>query len=394
VGTVAWRTTEVREQRVRFVVRASENKQSLTELCKEFGISRPTGYRWLERYHKHGVLGIEELSRRPKHSPRASAEQIVEQVLALRKIYPDWGARKLQVLLERQGVPVAVRTVHRILKRNGCVDKNSSHSHATSRFERSEPNQLWQMDFKSPKGWNSHVGPLSVLDDHSRYLIRLFATGTTRLELVREQLEAAFSECGVPDAMLMDHGTPWWNPEAPSGWTRLSVWLMRQGIRLYYSGIRHPQTQGKVERFHAALEMARRKRGLPDKEHHQDWLDQFRQEYNQVRPHQALQWKVPADLWRPSLRRYNPNPGDWTYPEGAELARLSKFGQLKLINRWWQVSEALPNELIQLIRIGHRVQLYYCQTLIREIDLAEGRSTAVERPSRLFTCNGSIGNIV
>src|SRR5664280_1007508 len=124
--------------------------------------------------------------------------------------------------------------------------------------------------------------------------------------------------CGLPQAMLMDHGTPWWNPAAASGWTELTVWLMRQGIQLHYGRLRHPQTQGKVERFNGALEMARRRRGLPPASGRQQWLDEFRYEYNHIRPHEALAMRTPASVWRVSVRRYDPQPPAWDYGAGAE----------------------------------------------------------------------------
>jgi transposase InsO family protein len=132
-----------------------------------------------------------------------------------------------------------------------------------------------------------------VLDDHSRYLIALAANGSTRGEPVRRQLEEAFQRCGVPDGMLMDHGIPWREQQAPSGYSSLSVWLMRQGIRLHWSGIRHPQTQGKVERFHGSLQRAWRRRGIPAPQHLQSWLDEYRWEHNYVRPHEALDMQTP-----------------------------------------------------------------------------------------------------
>ena len=268
---MAWGAMAVRDQRVRFVVRAERREESVSALCEEFEISRPTGYRWLRRYQQEGVAGIEEQSRRPHHNPGRTSATIEEQVVELRRQRPDWGARKLQVLLQRQGTRLATRTVHRILVRQGLVREEDSHSAAPQRFEREAPNQLWQMDFKSPKGWDEPVGPLSVLDDHSRYLIALAQTGCTQAQAVRERLEEAFGRCGVPEEMLMDHGTPWWNAEAPSGWTGLTVWLMKQGIVCRFGRYRPPQTQGKVERFHGALEMARRRRGLPPQPQRQPW---------------------------------------------------------------------------------------------------------------------------
>ena len=290
---MTWRTMEIGEQRVRFVVAASRGELSLTALCRELDISRPTGYQWLGRYRAEGLAGIGERSRRPQSSPTRIAAQIEQRVVELRRERPDWGARKLAVLLGREGLAVPPATVHRVLLRQGLVRVDDRRSPATGRFQREHPNQLWQMDFKSPKGWDQPVGPLSVLDDASRYAIALDHTGTTRGEAVRERLESAFSRCGLPDAMLMDHGCPWWNQQAARGWTQLSVWLSRQGIRLYFSGVRHPQTQGKVERFHGALEMARRRRGLPEAALHQRWLDDFRHEYNHLRPHEALACRPP-----------------------------------------------------------------------------------------------------
>jgi transposase InsO family protein len=292
------------------------------------------------------------------------------------------------VLLRQQGVAIPAATVHRVLLRLGLVRVEDRHCPALTRFEREEPNQLWQMDFKSPKGWGSSIGPLSVLDDASRYALALEKTGSSRGEAVREQLAGTFQDCGLPDAMLMDHGCPWWNQQAFGGWTRLSVWLMKLGIRLYFSGVRHPQTQGKVERFHGALEMARRRRGLPEAAFHQRWLDDFRQEYNHLRPHEALGMKTPASLWHPSVRRYDPNPPAWQYPEGAEVRRLESTGQLLLHGRRWQVAGPLASEQVRLMRLDQRILVFYCDTLIRELDLAreqegkDGGTAALENAER------------
>jgi transposase InsO family protein len=250
---MAWKAMEVHDQRVRFVVAASRGDKPLRALCMEFGISRPTGYLWLERYRGGGVAGIAEQSRRPRRSPRQTAGELEQRVVQVRQRYPDWGARKLQVVLGRGGVELTRSTIHRILLRYDLVRDHDRHAQAVKRFERERPNQLWQMDFKGPKNWPHAVGPLSVIDDHSRYLIALTATGKLDGNLVREQLEQAFERCGVPEEMLMDHGTPWWNWQSFSGRTHLSLWMMRQGIKLCWSGIRHPQTQGKVERFHGSL---------------------------------------------------------------------------------------------------------------------------------------------
>jgi transposase InsO family protein len=377
---MAWGTVNVKDQRMRFVVLASQHQQSMTELCEEFGITRPTGYEWLRRYERGGIAGVVEKSRRPERSPQRTEGGIERRVVEMRQRRPDWGAKKLQVLLQREGLAVPRITIHRILLRHDLVRVQDRHAAAVQRFQRGTPNELWQMDFKGPAGWNQATGPLSVLDDHSRYAITLAETGSTRAEAVRERLEEAFRRCGVPEGMLMDHGTPWWNMQAAAGWTWLTVWIMKQGIALHLSGYRHPQTQGKVERFHGSLEAARRKRGLgTGSEAPQKWYDAFRQEYNEERPHEALEMKTPAAVWQRSERSYQEQPAAWEYEAGAEVRRVSGEGHLTMQGRRWEISRALSGEWVQLIRIGERILVYYCRSLVRELDPPRQRSTAVDR---------------
>jgi transposase InsO family protein len=373
-----WKTMDVEEQKVKFVVAATRQKKSFTALCQEFGISRPTGCLWRKRYQAAGLAGIAERSRRPQQSPTRTTAELEQCVVKMRQRYPDWGARKLQVLLAREQVELTRSTIHRVLLRHDLVRDHDRHPQATSRFERSTPNELWQMDFKSPKGWNAAVGPLSVLDDHSRYLLVLQAVWSAHGELVREQLETAFASCGVPEAMLMDHGIPWWSARAPTGATRLTVWLMKQGIQLHWSGFRHPQTQGKVERFHGALERALWARGAPRNEP-QPWLDAYRWEHNHVRPHEALGMQTPASVWHKSERNYDPHPPRWEYPAGAKVLKVGSHGNLDAYGARWKIAKALRGEWVQLEQVEQRVLVFYCRTLVRELDLKSRCSTAVER---------------
>jgi transposase InsO family protein len=372
-----WKAMEVQDQRVRFVVAASLGEKPMSALCAEFGISRPTGYEWLGRYRQDGLAGIRERSRRPHRSPERTVAELEAKVVSLRMRYPDWGAGKLAVLLGREGVQMPRSTVHRILLRHDLVHSEDRHSPATKRFERSRPNELWQMDFKGPKSWPQPMGPLSVIDDHSRYLIALTATGSTRAEGVRTQLERTFEDCGVPEAMLMDHGVPWWNWQSFSGRTHLSLWLMRQGIRLCWSGIQHPQTQGKVERFHGSLQRALEHRGMHGEP--QAWLDAYRLEHNHVRPHEALQMQTPAQLWRPSTRRYDPCPPAWQYPEGAWTLKVDSHGTIDIAGRCWRIGKTLAGERVLIQPIEQRYLVFYCNTLVRELDPPMKRSTIVER---------------
>jgi transposase InsO family protein len=370
-----WKMMDIREQRVQFVVAASRLEKPFGSLCEEFEISRPTGYLWLERYRRDGIA---ERSRRPRSSPEQTLPVLESQVVGARQRYPDWGARKLQELLRRRGVELTRSTIHRILLRRGLVRQADRHPPATQCFERSRPNELWQMDFKGPMTARQKMGPLSVLDDHSRYVIALDELENQRTEAVREHLESAFQGCGLPESMLMDHGTPWWSMPSSGGLTVLSLWLMRQGIALHWSRVRHPQTQGKVERFHGELQRALDCRA-ETAEPTQVWLDSYRWEHNYVRPHEALAMATPSTRWYPSPRRYNPRPPAWEYESGAWVRKIDCEGKLDVGGRNWQINRALRGEQVQLVKIEHRVQVYYCRTLIRELDLDSQRSTIVDR---------------
>ena len=266
-----------------------------------------------------------------------------------------------------------MRTLHRILQRHQLVRPADGHPVARERFERAAPNELWQMDFKGPGfARSSPVGPLSILDDHSRYVVALRQLGSTRAEGVRDTMRQTFENSGLPEALLVDHGVPWWNAASPWGWSELAVWIMRQGIRLLFSGIRHPQTQGKVERMHGALQRATSRRNQDLME--QSWLDLFRKEYNHVRPHQALAMATPASRWRPSPRCYCECPREWEYPATMQVLRVGSKGQLTWQKERWEVSSALRHQTVGVEQLGDRALVYYCHTPLRELNLATGRS--------------------
>ena len=379
---MAWRTTDVQEQRMKFVVMASRKERSLTQLCSEFGISRPTGYSWLKRYQADGIRGMREYSRRPYHSPERTEAALEKRAVELRRERPDWGARKIQHLLREEGIHLPASTIHRIFLRYQLVRDCDRQPIAVKRFERAQPNQLWQMDFKGPKGWNQPLGPLSVLDDHSRYALALANTGSTQAQSVQAVLEQVFRENGVPEEMLMDHGTPWFNTQGRLGWSQFTVWLMDQDVALHFSGYRHPQTQGKVERFHRSLTAALLRRGTPQEEQRQSWLDAFRHEYNCIRPHEALQMRTPHQIWHKSLRRYRESAAPWTYPSGSEVKEVDSIGQFRLNHRRHYISKALAGRHVGLVEAQQRILVYYRQTLICELDPLQPRSIpAADRSS-------------
>ncbi len=378
-----WQERDMRSERIRFVVRSLEAGVNMSVLCREFGVSRQTGYKWRRRYLEVGSFQqLVEQSRRPHHSPRRTPEWVEARVEALREA-TGWGGKKLGVLLAEEGISIASSTVDRILKRRGLVRTGDRHRAATRRFCRERPNELWQMDFKGQcrVGSGGWCYPLSILDDHSRFAIGLRALPSPDGQRVQRSLVRCFKRYGVPEAMLVDHGTPWWSNTNGHGLTRLGVFLLKQNVRLLYSGYGHPQTQGKVERFHRTLDEALEWHGRPQSlTDYGRAFQRFRQTYNQLRPHEALALEVPARHYRPSSRAYQPQPAAWEYPEGSEVRTLNSQGSLELPRARLFVCHALAGEPVRCQRFNNRMLITYRHMHIREIDLATGRTTAVVRP--------------
>ncbi|OLE41507.1 MAG: hypothetical protein AUI36_24655 [Cyanobacteria bacterium 13_1_40CM_2_61_4] len=378
---------DVDEQRIQFVIRATSGQERFSALCREFGISRPTGYLWRRRYEQtHSLTTLTERSRRPHGSPTQTAAWKEKRVVALRQ-QTGWGAKKLQVILRgEEGVRLPVRTIHRILERRGLI-REEVHGPALTRFERSAPNELWQMDSKGKyplrKG---ECHRLSILDDHSRFAVGLYALSALTTEQAYPCLVETFQRYGLPQAMLMDRGALWWSASNRWGLTWLSVHLIEQGIRLLYGRVCHPQTQGKVERFHRTLGGEMRHRGVP--EQIEEWrpaLAELRQTYNERRPHEALGMQRPADRYRPSPRAYQERPAEWEYPEGSEVVRLNTQGSWVEGRQRWFVCKALANQRVRIERFDGKLLVSYRHMYIREMDRATGESRplVVARTERL-----------
>jgi transposase InsO family protein len=301
-----------------------------------------------------------------------------ETVVALRERY-GWGARKLQVLLAERGCQLPEITINRILKRRGLVPTPKRIGQATGRFAREQCNELAQMDFKGEYrvegGW---CYPLTLLDDCSRYLLGLWALPSMSTEPVQEALRGHFREHGMPQALLLDHGTPWWSPSSGHGLTRLSVWLMQHQIELIWAAVRHPQTSGKVERLHRTFDERSRHEGLPQTlEGWQEWVPQFRWEYNQLRPHEALDMKTPAQVYVPdNLRSYREPPPEWDYGD-ARTRALDSGGFVSCNRQRYFVSEALAGQRVRIDELDDLLVVTFRKTTVREINLHTGKTTAV-----------------
>jgi transposase InsO family protein len=378
-----WLETDVRDQRLQFVVAVRRGHARIAGLCRAFGISRQTGYKWLRREAAAGSLAaLNDRSRRPHHSPARTDPPTTARVVAARDRF-GWGGAKLAHVLAAEGIHLAPRTIDRIIQREGRTRRDAAATAAPQRFERAAPNELWQMDAKGayPVAPSGRCHPLSIVDDHSRFAGGLYALPALSTALVQPALIACFRRYGVPRAMLMDHGTPWWATASADGLTTLSVFLLKQGIQLLYGAVRHPQTQGKVERFHRTLGERLRWHGVPRTlAEFTVAFRWFREEYNEVRPHAALQMQPPAHRFTASPRRYRPVPPTWDYPSGWEIRRVQQNGSIRYGSHAYFVSEALRGEDVACVPVADRILVTYRHMYVRELHPRTRRSVPLLEP--------------
>ena len=340
-----WHTQTPMSQRFDFVVLATRSGLAFSELCRRFGVSRKTGYKWLKRFKSEGQAALVDRSRRPRCSPRLVPPAVTEAVVALRK-ETTWGGRKLRRRLELTGfTPLpAASTCTEILRRADLLNKDAPRG-PMQRFERALPNALWQMDHKGdfPLQSGQCCHALTVLDDHSRFNLVLDAADNQRTATVQAALTTAFAHYGLPEAILCDNGATWRGLGDGSGHTPLTVWLLRLGIRVLHGRPYHPQTQGKEERFHRTLEqellVRHTWRDLP---HCAKEFARFRQRYNHERPHDAVGDNPPASRYRPSVR---PLPAQLPALEydNMEVRVVRTKGAITFRNQTWAIGQAFAS---------------------------------------------------
>lgn len=349
-----WKDWTAMSQRLEFVMLAQAEGANISGLCRRYGVSRKSGYKWIRRFGGGGKEGLSDRSRRPRNSPARSDASVEELVVQARQKHPAWGGRKLRRLLlnggrDPSGVPSA-STIGQILKRRGLIDADESDKHrAFVRFQKGQPNELWQMDFKGHVGMldGGRCHPLTVLDDHSRFNLGLVACADERAETVREALVGLLERYGQPLRVLCDNGSPWGG--GGERYTRLGVWLLLHGIAVSHGRPYHPQTQGKDERFHRTLndELLGRQ-ALRDLDDSQNRFDQWRETYNQVRPHEALRMETPITRWRPSARAYEANPPAPQYPSSDAVRKVDVSGNLSFRGRRYKIGQPFAGQYLGL----------------------------------------------
>lgn len=312
------------------------------------GVSRETAYTWLERARDVGIDRMAEISRRPHRSPGATSEELVAELLELKARYPMFGPKKLSALMEGR---IEQRTAGRILKRHGLTCAAfPGLPEAHSRFERAYPNELWQMDFKGLKRRPPRYEVLSIVDDATRRLIALRALANQQLETFWPVLWEAFGEYGLPDSILTDNGASF---RCFATWrlSRMDALFIRLGIRPAHGRPYHPQTQGKVERLHGTLQ--RDLRGAliqPSIDDLQPILDEYRNLYDWIRPHEAIGQRPPGTIYTPSKRSRPSQIPEVTYELGMAVRKVCKGGFFKFKGETYRAGMGLVGEAVGVRR--------------------------------------------
>lgn len=376
---VAWFEGSVESQRETFCCMSlSGSGVSFTELCSRFQISRKTGYKWLKRYAEGGSEALTNLSRAPHLSPRRTSDKVEAKVVKLRVKHPGWGGRKIRRRLLDKGVVdvPAPATITDILHRHGLIEPAEPHAGGFISFEADNPNDMWQMDFK---GWfmadTGRCEPLDVLDDHSRYNLMLKVCENQYGTTVKGALTNTFGTFGIPKWMLLDNGQPWGTKTGGFRWTVLTVWMLDLGISVTHSRPRHPQTLGKLERFHRTLklEVISARNQWESHQQVQQAFDEWQHVYNYQRPHDALDLDVPASRYKPSERSMPTTIEPVDYPDGYDVRKVSTEGRIRFNGDRYRVGKAFIGRNVGVIptTTDGIFDVHYRHQRVATIDLSQ-----------------------
>ena len=359
-----WKASSVMEERLRFVARLLDG-EAMTEVCRDFGISRKTGYKIFDRYKEHGLEALSDRSRRPVRYANQLPQQFETLIVRLKGEKPHWGARKIRELLVRRldgdiKVP-AKSTIHAVLDRHGLVKRSGRPRHrarGTPLSEGAAPNDLWCADFKGEfkLGNGRYCYPLTVTDHASRFLLLCEALDSTREDPAVTAFERLFRERGLPLAIRSDNGVPFASPNALFNLSKLSVWWLRLGIAIERIKPGHPQQNGRHERMHLTLKKeATRPPGFNSLQQ-QDCFDAFVREFNCERPHQALDMKCPAERYTASPRSYDGLP-ELSYPFHDRDVLVTACGRLCLHRKRINISTVLAGQKLGIKEVDEGIWL-------------------------------------
>ena len=397
---MGWKETRVQGERMKFIMEIEAGEESMAELCRAYGVSRKTGYKWLARYRAEGPVGLADRSRAPRHHPNAINKTIEEAILALRAQQPTWGERKLHtVLVNRQPEQAwpSPSTIGVLLKRHGLTHARRRRRHATPSTALSsadEPNQVWAIDFKGhfPTGDGVRCDPLTISDTASRYLLRCQRVERPDYEHVRPLLEATFREFGLPRALRCDNGPPFASVGL-GGLSRLSVWYIRLGVLPERIEPGHPEQNGRHERLHRTLKQDTAQPPKATGRAQQRAFNRFRRVYNEQRPHEALDMRTPASVYAPSPRPYPARLPEIEYPDGFEVRRVQEHGDVYLGNGRIFLSNVLVGERIGLQEDEQGWRIWFGPIELARLDRCHcrRRTRANVKPRILARCLERVG---
>jgi transposase InsO family protein len=371
-----WKETTTMLERAELIKQAKEEGANISALCRKYGISRKTAYKWLKRELEDGTGGLADQSRRPRHSPRQIRTDMEQQVLAVREAHPAWGGRKIRRVLKDQGqtaIPAA-STITVILRRNEQIDPQEAQKHKPfKRFEHEQPNELWQMDFKGyfALAAGGYCHPLTVIDDYSRFLVGLKACPNETFEAVQAKLTAIFRQFGLPERILMDNGSPWGNDWATHH-TILTAWLLRLDIAVSHGRPYHPQTQGKDERLNRTLkDEVISRHTMNDLTESQAVFDDWWHVYNYDRPHDALQLATPASRYTPSPRLFPEVLPPITYEPQDVVRKVDQSGKIYFKNHIFRVGKAFRYHPVAIrpADANGLFDVFFCKQKVVQINL-------------------------
>ena len=387
-----WTETRIVDRRAEFVLRGLRPGEDFGGLCREFGVSRKTGYKWKERFLAQGLQGLHDYSRRPSSSPTQLGETIVCQIVKLKLAHPAWGARKLRAVLQRtvpQDQLPCESSFKRILDKAGLVERRRRRTPAEQGrlqmpVKADRPNQVWTIDFK---GWwytrnRARFEPLTVRDDFSRYVLCAQAMEDARTETVRKQMGCVFERYGLPEVIRSDNGAPFAAANSPLGLSRLSAWWLSLGINLDRIAPGCPAQNGGHERMHRDMAWEVETRAAADHATQQASLDVWRRTFNEERPHEALGLRVPRDVYQTSPRKFDPAPVELVYPGQYLVRKVDHGGLVKIRQQRVGVSTALRGYVVGLEpRGGDQLAVWFCRLCLGQIDLSTSKFQAAAQAS-------------
>jgi transposase InsO family protein len=377
-----WDEATRMDRRERFVSEFDSCQYTMTELCERYGISRKTGYVWVDRYAQEGLAGLRDRSRAPRSCPHGTAPEVSERLLELRRLHPTWGPRKLLAWLEKReperSWPVA-STVGGILKRHGLVEDRAARRRpwppsVRPSVQAEAPNRVWTGDFKGQfrTGDGRLCYPLTVADGFSRFLLAVVGLDTVSEAQAWPVFERLFREYGLPEAIKTDNGSPFASICALARLSRLSVRWLKLGIRLERIEPGHPEQNGRHERMHRTLKQETARPPAADRGAQQERFDRFRSVYNEQRPHEALAQKTPAELYHSSGRPYPEKTPEPEYPGHFEVRWVRPNGGIKWQGEFLFLSQALSGERVGLEESDDGVwSVYFGLVLLARFDERE-----------------------